>query len=107
MNCFFVMAKLDEHDREFSGELVGEKYPANYALIPGHVWVVATNESSSHDVAKTLGLVVGGNTEASGVVVPASGYWGFAHNDLWRFLQREEAVGNESQKGLLHALRRQ
>ena len=107
MNCFFVMAKLDEQDREFNCELVDEKFPANYALIPGHVWVVATDQPSSHDVARALGLVADGNTEASGVVVPALGYWGFAHNDLWRFLQREEQVAGEGQKGILHALRRQ
>lgn len=87
MNCYFVMAKMDEGNGQFSGDLVSEKYPDNYALVPGHVWVVTTDEPSSHDVAKTLGLVSGGNEEASGIVVPAMGYWGFAHNDLWRVLQ--------------------
>ena len=87
MNCYFVMAKLDEQNGEFNEELVNQKYPDNYALVPGHVWLVATEEASSYEVALALGLVTGGNEEASGVVVPARGYWGFAHNDLWRLLQ--------------------
>ena len=99
MNCYFVMAKLDEQDGEFSEELVNQRYPKNYALVPGHVWLVATDERSSYDVAQALGLVTGGNEEASGVVVPARGYWGFAHNDLWRLLQATGSALHADPKG--------
>ena len=48
---------------------------------------MATSEENSFDVAKRLGLVSGGNEDASGIVVPALAYWGLAHSDLWRLLQ--------------------
>ena len=87
MNCYFVMAKMDHEDSPFDRELIERKYPENYPLVPGHVWLVATDEENSYDVAKGLGLVSGGNEDASGIVVPARGYWGFAHKGLWRLLQ--------------------
>ena len=95
------MAKIDDHDREFSGDVIEQTYPQNYPLVPGHVWLIATDETSSYDVAKALGLVSGGNEDASGVVVPAKGYWGFAHKDLWRLLQPAGSMGDPDTKGLL------
>ena len=89
MNSYFVMAKMDDGDAPFDGGLIDEKYPENYPLVPGHVWLVVTRNESSFDVAKCLGLVSGGKEDASGMVVPAKGYWGFAHRDLWRMLQPE------------------
>ena len=89
MNCYFVMAKMDDGDAPFDGELIDETYPDNYPLVPGHVWLVVTRGDSSFDVAKSLGLVSGGREDASGMVVPAKGYWGFAHRDLWDMLQPE------------------
>ena len=89
MNSYFVMAKMDDGDAPFDGRLINEKYPENYPLVPGHVWLVVTQNESSFDVAKSLGLVSGGMEDASGMVVPAKGYWGFAHRDLWRMLQPE------------------
>ena len=55
-------------------------FPVMFGWWP-QMWRTAT------DVAKRLGLVVGGNEEASGIVVPARGYWGLAHGALWRLLQ--------------------
>ena len=89
VNAYFVIAKMDVGDAPFDRDLVDEKYPTNYALVPGHVWVVVADSTSSYDVAKSLGLVSGGTEDASGMVVPAKGYWGFAHKDLWRLLQPE------------------
>ena len=105
MNAYFVMAKMDDGDAAFDGAFVDEKYPDNYALVPGHVWLVITDRSSSFEVAETLGLVSGGNEEASGMVVPAKAYWGYAHRDLWRLLQPDgspasaDAVGRRRLAG--------
>lgn len=103
MYCYFVMAKMDENDCEFDGGLVMRTYPRNYPLVPGHVWLVATDEASSYDVAKALGLVSGGNEEASGIVVPAQGYWGFAHKDLWQLLQPSGDSRHADSSGLRRA----
>ena len=64
------MAKMDHEDSPFDRELIEQKYPENYPLVPGHVWLVATDEENSYDVARELGLVSGGNEDASGIVVP-------------------------------------
>lgn len=89
MNSYFVMAKMDDGDAPFDEGLIDETYPDNYPLVPGHAWLVVTRSESSFDVAKSLGLVAGGREDASGMVVPAKGCWGFAHRDLWRMLQPE------------------
>ena len=104
MNYFFIMAKMDHEDGPFDRALVEQNYPENYPLVPGHVWLVATNEENSYDVAKTLGLVVGGNEEASGIVVPALGYWGLAHSDLWRLLQPTGESRNADSVGRVRAM---
>lgn len=105
MNCYFVMAKMDHEDGSFDSELVERKYPENYPLVPGHVWLVATSEDSSYDVAKGLGLVSGGNEDASGIVVPARGYWGFADNGLWRLLQPTGETRMAGAAGLIRGVR--
>ena len=89
MSAYFVMAKMDNGDGPFDEDLVNERYPTNFMLVPGHVWLVVADADSegSYDVAKSLGLVSGGTEEASGMVVPAKGYWGFAHKSLWQLLQ--------------------
>ena len=84
-NCFLVVAKMDEGNAPFIVE-VGLKYPNNYELVPGHAWIVsAPVESRAFDVAKDLGIVSGqgGIENASGIVVPTDGYWGYAHQDMW------------------------
>ena len=87
MNPYFVMAKMDEGDAPFDRELVERTYPENYELVPGHVWAVLSEQTSSYDVAKTLGLMSGGTEDASGMVVAPRGYWGFAEKKLLRLLQ--------------------
>lgn len=87
MAAYFVMAKMDDGDAPFNETVVNESFPENYMLVPGHVWLVITDAEGSYEVAKSLGLVSGGLEEASGMVVPARGYWGFAHKRLWQLLQ--------------------
>ena len=87
MAAYFVMAKMDDGDAPFDETVVNEIFPENYMLVPGHVWLVITDAEGSYEVAKSLGLVSGGLEEASGMVVPARGYWGFAHKRLWQLLQ--------------------
>lgn len=107
MYYYFVMAKVDQGDAPFDAGLVQSKYPGNYELVPGHVWVVGSDSPSSFDVAAALGLVAGGTSEVSGVVVPAKGYWGFAPKRLWNVLQPDGYVGEADRKGLQHIAMRQ
>ena len=100
MNYYFVMAKYDDEDAPFDAGLVAKEYPDNYELIPGYVWVVGSEAPSSFDVASALGLVDGGSAEASGVVVPAKGYWGFAPKALWHLLQPDGSAPFADMKGL-------
>ena len=84
-NCFVVAAKMDKGDAPFAIE-VSRVYPDSYELVPGHVWVVsAPRDARAYDVARELKLISGpdGLAEASGLVVPADGYWGYGHKDLW------------------------
>ena len=104
MNCYFVMAKIDHEDGPFDRALVEQNYPENYPLVPGHVWLVSTSEENSYDVAKRLGLVSGGNEDASGIVVPARGYWGLAHGDLWQLLQPTGETKNADAVGRVRAM---
>ncbi len=55
--------------------------------MPGHVWAILSERDDSFDVAKSLGLTSGGTQEASGMVVPAKRFWGFADLELLRFLE--------------------
>ena len=105
MSAYFVMAKMDNGDGPFDEDLVNERYPTNFMLVPGHVWLVVADADSegSYDVAKSLGLVSGGTEEASGMVVPAKGYWGFAHKSLWQLLQPDGHPHAADRKGRLVA----
>lgn len=87
-NCYVVAAKMDHGDAPFEIE-VASVYPDSYELVPGHVWVVSAPRGvGAVDVAKTLGLISGpgGREDASGIVVPAVGYWGYAHKDMWKLM---------------------
>ena len=95
-NCYIVAAKMDDGDGPFDDDLVEKNYPDNYALVPGHVWLVRSETASSHDVATTLGLATGGIEDASGIVVPAKGYWGFGHKTLRRFLAPGPSADTDS-----------
>ena len=86
MTAYFVMAKMDDGDAPFDSGLVKRTYPENFELVPGHVWLIVSEVTSSYQVAESLGLVAGGTEEASGMVVPARGYWGFADKEVWRLL---------------------
>ena len=99
MNPYFVMAKMDQGDAPFDCELVERTYPENYELIPGHVWAVLSEQTSSYDVAKTLGLMSGGMEDASGMVVDPRGYWGFAEKKLLRLLQSASERKQPESKG--------
>ena len=87
LNRYFVMAKMDEGNAPFDCEFIDRAYPENYELVPGHVWAVLSEQTSSYDVAKTLGLMSGGTEDASGMVVAPRDYWGFADRKLLRLLQ--------------------
>ncbi len=85
-NCYLVAAKLDQGDRPFDVDVAGI-YPETFELVRGHVWVVsAPPGTGALEVAEALGLGTGGNESASGIVVPAVGYWGFADKELWDLL---------------------
>ena len=85
-NCYIVGAKVDEGNSAFDVD-VGEIYQDSYELVPGHVWVVrAPADEDTFDVAKHLGLFTGGNHEASGLVVPAIGYWGYGPKSMWNLM---------------------
>lgn len=97
-NCFVVAAKMDDGDSPFSVK-VAEVFPEHYELIPGYVWVVsAATDARAFDVANALHLVSGegGLDDASGLVVPAAGYWGYGHKAMWDFMdapyRADEAV---------------
>ena len=88
-NCFLVAAKMDEGDAPFEIE-VADVYPESYELVHGHVWVVSVPPGvGAVDVAKKLGLISGpgGIEDASGLVVPAVGYWGYGHKDMWNLME--------------------
>ena len=99
------MAKIDDQDRQFSGDLVEQTYPQNYPLVPGYVWLVATDETSSYDVAKALGLVSGGNEDASGVVVPAKGVLGLCSQGSMAAASTRRVNGRCRHKGAALAAR--
>ena len=85
-NCFLVVAKMDEGDRPFPTQ-VELLFPKCYELVPGHAWIIeAPSGDSAFDVAKVLGLHSEGDENASGIIVPARGYWGYAHKDMWNVL---------------------
>ena len=87
-NCYIVAAKMDQGDAPFD-VAVPSVYPDSYELVAGHVWVVSVPQGvRAVDVGKALGLIAGpsGFEDASGIVVPAIGYWGYAHRDMWKFM---------------------
>ena len=100
MNAYFVMAKMDVGDAPFDCELVDRTFPENYELVPGHVWAVLSEQTSSYDVAKSLGLMSGGTEEASGMVVAPRDYWGFAERKLLRLLQSASEYKSSDSKGV-------
>lgn len=87
-NCFVVIAKMDENDAPFRLD-VAAVYPDNYPLVPGHVWVIsAPPGTGAYEVAENLKLGAGpsGIEDASGLVVPAEGYWGYGQKKMWDFM---------------------
>ena len=87
-NCFVVIAKMDKDDAPFDLD-VDQIYPENYPLVEGHVWVISTPPGVGADeIAENLRLISGpdGISDASGLVVPADGYWGYGPKDMWDFM---------------------
>lgn len=79
---------MDENDAPFRLD-VAAVYPDNYPLVPGHVWFISAPPGpGAYDVAENLKLGAGpsGIEDASGLVVPAEGYWGYGQKKLWDFL---------------------
>lgn len=88
--CYMIVAKTDEGDGPFDVGSINQKFPTHYALIEGHAWVVWAPDHTKEEVAQAVGLVPGGKTEASGVVVPMLDYTGFADNKLWDLIKHPD-----------------
>ena len=60
---------------------VSEKFPDNYELLEGQVWVVAAQQSTCADVCEALGI--GKEQGMRGVVTTMEDYYGFYDRALW------------------------
>ena len=86
MKRYIVISPTGDVDPPF----VIEKFPDNYELLQGHVWVVAAPQSTCAEVCEVLGIGPGGKRA---VVTKMDDYYGFYDRALW---EKANAWGAQS-----------
>ena len=78
----FIVIPLSQ-DKETLNNLISEKFGNACFCLPNGDWLVSY-VGTSKQLSDELGLSDGSN--GSSMVVNFSGYWGYANNEIWEWL---------------------
>jgi hypothetical protein len=83
MTIFAIIATTDE---AALAQAIARTYPAESMTIRDGVWLV-NDAATSLEVANKLGLGPEGTPPNKGVVLSTRGYYGYAPNNIWEWLE--------------------
>ena len=90
----FAVFGVKNTDRVREG--LTEHYPEQHRVIGSAVYLVATKDETTREVATKLGLgdKIEGRPVTSGIVVPMGSYWGRGDPDMWEWISvRKQSSG--------------
>lgn len=83
-----VFAVFGVENRTRVQEGLDEHYEKQYRIVGDGVYLLATKDETTREVATKLGLgdVLEGRKVTSGIVVPVTSYWGRGDPDMWEWI---------------------